>query len=267
MACGDVTGSMAGSATHIWLRIDWFCRDLGHMQVIDALLEARKFEAFNRMSAFVVHDLKNLVTQLSLMLKNAQRHRHNPEFQDDMLMTVDRVVGRMNNLMLQLRTGTTPTEGTSVVDLESIARRVCAAKSNMGVPIELDLTPGIHAMGHYDRLEHVIGHLVQNAIDAVESGGKVAVQLHRDGRTAVIEVADSGAGMSEEFIRERLFKAFETTKASGMGIGVYESSRYIAGIGGRIAIDSKPNEGTRVRVLLPLAEITIASPSESREVA
>ncbi len=111
---------------------------LGEIRATEALLEARKFDAFNRMSAFVVHDLKNLIAQLSLMLKNAERHRDNPEFQRDMLETVENVVGRMNGLMLQLRAGTTPVDKPRPIDLESTVRRVCAAKAG-GHPIDLDL--------------------------------------------------------------------------------------------------------------------------------
>ena len=121
------------------IEVNWEVRDLlktasrqaasylGQIRATDALLEARKFDAFNRMSAFVVHDLKNLVAQLSLMLRNAERHRDNPEFQRDMLTTVEHVVGRMNHLMLQLRTGATPLEKPRLTDLEAIVRRVCAA--------------------------------------------------------------------------------------------------------------------------------------------
>jgi putative PEP-CTERM system histidine kinase len=216
------------------------------------------------MSAFVVHDLKNLVAQLSLMLRNAERHRGNPEFQRDMLTTVAHVVEHMNKLMLQLRAGTTPVENARSVDLEPIVRRVCAAKSGPDVQLALDLAPGVVSLGHEDRLEHVIGHLVQNAIDATASGGGVSVRLHRDSRFAVLEVADTGIGMSHEFIRERLFKPFETTKAQGMGIGVYESSQYIAGLGGQILVDSEPARGTRVRVLLPRSEnqVVAATPVE-----
>jgi len=224
---------------------------LAQLRATEALLEARKFDAFNRMSAFVVHDLKNLVAQLSLMLRNAERHRDNPEFQRDMLDTVANVVTRMNNLMLQLRMGTTPVENARPLDLEPIVRRVCAAKASRPGAIDLALAPGVTALGHEDRLEHVIGHLVQNALDATAAGGSVRVATAREDRFASVEVADTGSGMSPEFVRDRLFKPFETTKTSGMGIGVYESQQYVTGLGGRILVDSREGTGTRVRVLLP----------------
>ena len=240
---------------------------LGHIQATEALIEGRKFDAFNRMSAFVVHDLKNLIAQLSLLLRNAERHRDNPAFQRDMLMTVDNVVERMNKLMLQLRTGATPVEQPRPVNLEKIIRDVCLAKSGHKLRITMNLVPDISAMGHADQLEHVIGHLVQNAIDATGGAGDVAVLLRRENETAVIEVTDNGVGMTPEFVRDRLFRPFETTKASGMGVGVYESSQYVTELGGRIVVESVPDAGTRVRVVLPTVYDAPAIGVEPKEAA
>ena len=273
----ELIGFVVLSKPRAKIVVDWEVRDLlktasrqaasylGQLRATEALLEARKFDAFNRMSAFVVHDLKNLVAQLTLVLKNAERHRDNPEFQRDMLATVQHVVERMNKLMLQLRLGTTPVEGPRPVDLGTVVRRVCAAKAGENARIELNVATEVAAPGNEERLEHVIGHLVQNALDASASGGRVSVRVGREDRLAVVEVADSGAGMSPEFVRQRLFKPFETTKPSGMGIGVYESAQYIATLGGQILFDSKPNEGTRVRVLVPLGDSAAAA--TVREVA
>jgi putative PEP-CTERM system histidine kinase len=260
------------------IEVDWEVRDLlkaagraaaAYLQQIaatEALLEVRKFDAFNRMSAFVVHDLKNLVAQLSLMLRNAERHRDNPEFQRDMLDTVANVVARMTALMLQLRTGTTPVENPRPVELAPIVRRVCAAKG-IGTNVDLALTSGVQALGHEDRLEHVIGHLVQNALDATPAGGQVRIEIAREAGFAVVEVADTGVGMSAQFQRERLFRPFESTKPAGMGIGVYESQQYVSGLGGRILIDSAEGAGTRVRVLLPSGDGATAPPQSLKETA
>jgi putative PEP-CTERM system histidine kinase len=259
--------------------VDWEVRDLlktasrqaasylGQIRATEALLEARKFDAFNRMSAFVVHDLKNLIAQLTLMLKNAKRHRDNPEFQRDMLSTVEHVVERMNRLMLQLRTGATPVEKPRPVDLEPMVRRVCAAKAVLHPSLELKLRSGIFGLGDEERLEHVVGHLIQNALDATAAGGTVSVRLERERDFARVEVIDTGVGMSAEFIRERLFKPFETTKKAGMGIGVYESAQYVSGLGGRIVIDSEPGRGTQVRLLLPLADTALAGSISAQEPA
>jgi len=275
----DLLGFVLLTTPRASIEVDWEVRDLlktasrqaasylGQLRATEALLEARKFDAFNRMSAFVVHDLKNLVAQLSLMLRNAERHDNNPEFRRDMLSTIENVVGRMNKLMLQLRTGTTPIESPRPIELGPVVRRVCAAKEAQAAPVTLNLAPGIVAVGHEDRLEHVIGHLVQNALDATVEGGSVSVRLGRDERYAVVEVVDTGVGMSPEFVRQRLFRPFETTKKAGMGIGVYESLQYVVGIGGQLLVDSAPGTGTRVRVMLPLADGASAASAPMKEVA
>jgi hypothetical protein len=226
---------------------------LALLQAGEALLEARKFEAFNRMSAFVVHDLKNLVAQLQLLLHNAQRHRDNPDFQRDMLGTVEHVVGRMNHLMAQLRAGATPVESAQSVDLATIARRVQPLRGRGRGGVELDLDLGVCVVGHQDRLERVVGHLVQNAFDAVGDNPRVRIRVFRSEDEGVVEIADNGVGMTPEFVRERLFRPFQTTKKLGMGIGAYESMQYVSTLGGRIAVDSAPGRGTTVSVHLPLA--------------
>ena len=226
---------------------------LARMQVTEALLESRKFDSFNRMSAFVVHDLKNLVSQLSLMLKNAERHRHNPAFQDDMLETVAHVESRMRALMTQLQ------EKRSIdpprrVELRGLVERILTAKRHQGRQVEMGSTGGgaIEVFAHPERLERVIGHLVQNAIDATREDGKVLTRVERiDGEGARVDVEDNGCGMTPEFIRDRLFKPFQTSKTGGMGIGVFEAQQYIQELGGRLLFDSEPGRGTRVTVTLP----------------
>ncbi len=228
---------------------------LAQMQATEALLEVRKFDAFNRMSAFVVHDLKNIVTQLSLMMKNAQRHSQNPEFQQDMLLTVENSLDRMRQLMLQLREGATP-PGTAVgVNLGEIVDRIEATAAGRGRKLEVEIIHRIGTRGHEERLERIIGHVVQNAFDATGTGGRVRLSLGRQGGQARIEVADTGQGMSQEFIRDRLFKPFQTTKQAGMGIGAYESFQYVQELGGKIEVDSELNQGTKVTILLPLFEL------------
>lgn len=227
---------------------------LGQMQASEALLDVRKFDSFNRMSAFVVHDLKNIIAQLSLMLKNAERHRGNPEFQEDMLMTVEHSVERMRQLMLQLREGATPLDGPRGIDLSDVVRRIQTAKSSQGREVEIAIEERLVARGHEDRIERVIGHLVQNALDATEKNGRVWVRVARQTAYALVEVGDTGHGMSPEFIRERLFKPFQTTKPTGMGIGAYESFQYVHELGGRLSVESTVDVGTKVNLFLPLYE-------------
>jgi putative PEP-CTERM system histidine kinase len=225
---------------------------LNQTQAMEALIEAKKFEAFSKMSAFVVHDLKNLIAQLSLLLRNAKKHHDNPEFQQDMLETIEHAVGRMNGMLLQLRSGTQPIEQAAPVALTRLLERLHRERGRGGCLLELEAESGLTVRAHEDRIERVVGHLVQNALDATPQNGKVSIRARRLGEDVVIEVEDNGCGMSEEFLRERLFKPFQSTKANGMGIGAYESFRYIQDLGGRIEVNSEPGRGSLFRLVFPL---------------
>jgi putative PEP-CTERM system histidine kinase len=169
-----------------------------------------------------------------------------------MLMTVEHSVERMRQLMMQLREGATPVDSPRGIDLGDVIRRIRTAKSGQGRDLDIDLTDKVIARGHEDRIERVIGHIVQNALDATDNGGRVWVRLARQGTHAMIEVGDTGHGMTPEFLRERLFKPFQTTKPAGMGIGAYESFQYVHELGGKVSVDSAVNVGTQVSLLLPL---------------
>jgi len=226
---------------------------LAQLNANRALLVARQFESFNRMSAFVVHDLKNLVAQLSLMLSNATKHRDNPEFQDDMLDTVDNAVDKMKRLLLQLRVGTVPADEPTPVDLQDVVLSALKSKAPLSPrPTILVDAPGIRTMAHRERLDRVVGHLLQNAAEATPSSGTIEVRVRAEHQSAIIEVEDSGVGMSEDFIRTRLFKPFESTKKNGMGIGIYESREYIRELGGQLDVHSRETEGTLFSIALPL---------------
>jgi putative PEP-CTERM system histidine kinase len=271
MAGSDLTGFVVLSSSRTHIDVNWEVNDLlrtagsqaagflAQMLATEELLEARKFEAFNRMSAFVVHDLKNIVAQLSLMLKNAERHKDNPEFQQDMLMTVEHAVERMRRLMMQLREGTAPTGGTHGVELGRLFERIRAGKRKAGRDFALEMAEPVSVRGDEERLERVFGHLVQNSLDATRHDRRVWVTLTRDAGQARVEVGDEGQGMAPEFVRERLFKPFQTTKQTGMGIGAFESFQYIRELGGEVTVDSELNVGTRIVVQLPLFQTSSGS--------
>jgi putative PEP-CTERM system histidine kinase len=226
---------------------------LSQMRSKERLVESEKFDAFNRMSAYVVHDLKNLIAQLDLMVRNAARHRDNPEFQADMLDTVRHAVSRMQQLMLQLRSGTVPADPAKRIDLSAVVAGAASAKSTQEAQIECDIEPHVHVLGHADRLERVAGHLIQNAIDASPQQTKIGLKVAAEENSAILEVSDSGVGMSETFLRDKLFHPFQTTKPTGMGIGMYESGQYVKSLGGRVDVKSVPFAGSTFRVILPLA--------------
>ena len=226
---------------------------LAQMQATEAWLEVRKFDSFNRMSAFVVHDLKNIVTQLSLMMKNSKRLLKNPEFQNDMLLTVENSLERMRQLMLQLREGAF-SGSMSTVNLSNVILRLVSKSEKNGNNLDLKSIPSVFIIGNEERVERILGHVVQNAFDATSAFGSVCLKLDRDGDFARIVVGDTGQGMSRDFVKDRLFKPFQSTKKFGMGIGAYEIFQYVQELGGRIDVQSELGKGTTVEILLPQFE-------------
>lgn len=225
---------------------------LAQAQAAEALTVARQFESFNRAAAFVVHDIKNLVAQLSLLLANAEKHKHNPEFQEDMLATIESSVARMNRMLLKLR-DEPGTSNKSTVDLSAIMTEVMQSKSAYSVKPKLRIeAEGMRVEAEREKLVRVVGHLIQNAIEATPYTGNVSVTLARTDDWAVLTVEDTGAGMDATFIRERLFRPFASTKGTGMGIGAYECKEYVQELNGNIQVASQPGRGTLFTVRLPL---------------
>jgi putative PEP-CTERM system histidine kinase len=225
---------------------------LAQMQASRALVEARQFEAFNRLSAFVMHDLKNVAAQLSLLVSNAARHKDNPEFVEDMVTTVDNASMRMQRLLGQLRGN--PEGQYAVVDLSTVLDEVVEEYAGPSPKPEMDTGGGrLMVRAERDRLCAVFGHVLRNAQEATGPGGRVRVRLRQQNDQAIVEVADDGPGMDSAFIRERLFKPFESTKGSGgMGIGAYEAREFIRQSGGDVEVISAPGGGGTFRMHLPL---------------
>ncbi len=225
---------------------------LAQQESANALMIARQFESFNRMSTFMVHDLKNLVAQLSLMMLNAEKHQHNPEFQKDMLETIDNAVQKMKTLLQKLARGFEE-ENLGVLPMDQLLKRVVASKSPYEpTPVLNILEPGMVVYANSERLERVIGHVLQNAIDATGRDGAIEVRLYSQHRLVVVEITDSGSGMSDEFVRDKLFSPFVSTKVAGMGIGVFETREYIQQLGGRLEVVSHPGKGTCFKMILPV---------------
>ncbi len=225
---------------------------LAQEDAANALMVARQFESFNRMSTFVVHDLKNLVSQLSLLIPNAEKHRNNPEFQRDMLDTVTHSVQKMKLLLQKLSRSDAPEQPVGLA-IDQVVRQALALKDAFEPhPLLEVLDAGLQVLADHDRLERVLGHLIQNAIEATPKNGRVTISVQRRGDAVHIVISDTGEGMSEEFIRERLFKPFESTKSAGMGIGVFESREYINELGGTLEVRSTPGAGTTFIAILPL---------------
>jgi putative PEP-CTERM system histidine kinase len=239
-----------------------------------ALVEARQFDAFNRLSAYVVHDLKNILAQQSLIVSNAAKHRNNPAFVDDMVSTVENSVSRMQRLMEQMRSGirSAPTNSVALKELlqeivDSRAGTIPSVRAEFAAPHPApdhvtdnggandaaDTTAHVcFVEADRERLATVFNHLVQNAQEATTNKGEVIVRLCCEPEMARIEIEDNGHGMSAEFIRDRLFRPFESTKGlTGMGIGAFESREYIRQLGGDISVTSTSGEGSTFYVTIP----------------
>lgn len=220
-----------------------------------ALLESRKFDEFNRRFAFIMHDIKNLVSQLSLVARNAERHADNPEFRADMVKTLQSSVGKMNDLLARLSQHNTAKPDDGAVDVARVVREVVAAKRDQRPAPELAAESSAIVVGDPNRFEQVVAHLVQNAIDASGGKGAVTVRMAAAADEVRIDISDSGGGMSAAFIRTELFAPFRSTKKGGFGIGAYEAREIVRGMGGRLDVASKEGEGSLFSVTLPLAGV------------
>ncbi len=195
------------------------------------------------------------------MIKNAERHKHNQEFVDDMLATVANSVHRMTKLLEQLR-GETPSEQHTRVHLDALLKRVISDNSvQLPKPKYISNTQeNLYVQADSRQLAAVLGHIIRNAQDATHESGLVLVRLQSGINQAVIEIEDDGEGMDEEFVRTRLFEPFFTTKSSkGMGIGAYQAREYIRSLGGKVSVKSAIGRGTVFSLYLPCDN----SPTES----
>ena len=217
-----------------------------------ALAEAQRFDEFNRRFAFILHDIKNLISQQLLVARNAERHAANPEFRADMVQTLKESADRMTALLARLsHQDSRPAEPLGPVDVATLVERVARSRRAQH-PVVCDAAP-LWALAHPQRLEQVLGHLVQNAVEASDAGAPVTVRVAPAGDRVAIDVADTGAGMSAAFVRDELFRPFSSTKAHGFGIGAFEARQLVAAMGGTLAVDSREGEGTCFRIILPAA--------------
>ena len=228
---------------------------LAQASIARRLAEARQFEGFNRLTAFLMHDLKNVAAQQSLLLQNAERHKHNPQFVDDMLATVANSVRRISRLLEQLRGGATIAVHGRAQLAAAIDKALGECRTQPPTPDYRGTEENLWVRADTDQLATVLGHVLRNAQDAAQAHGHVTLAVKRAAGEAEIAIEDDGGGMDEAFIREKLFKPFYTTKASrGMGIGAYQAREYVRSLGGSVSVDSVPGRGTVFTIRLPLAE-------------
>jgi putative PEP-CTERM system histidine kinase len=217
----------------------------------ELLAQAKQFETFNKLAAFVMHDLKNLIAQQSLVVKNAEKHKDNPAFVEDAISTIKNSVDRMNNLLRKLRQNSP--EETKVLDLKALLiEAVKRCQKDMPAPTLAPVQGKFELKADYDSLVMVFTHLLHNAQDATPNNGFIDVYIEQDDKNITVIIEDNGEGMTEDFIRNKLFQPFESTKAGkGMGVGVYQAREYIESLGGEVNVESTPNQGSKFLLSIP----------------
>lgn len=221
-------------------------------QAAEMLAQSKQFDAYNKLTAFIMHDLKNLIAQQALVVANAAKHKENPEFVDDMITTIENSVQRMNNLLGRMQRKE-PSLGKIVEIAPVLVEAVKKCSDLKPIPAVRLEDRNLEIRADRESLIMIISHLIRNAQEATPEHGFVDVRLTRQRDKAIIEIEDNGAGMSEDFLRSRLFKPFDTTKREkGMGIGVFQAQEYLRNIGGDISVESEAGAGTTFSLYLPL---------------
>ena len=262
---GDLVGAILLARPALDRALDWEDFDLfkvagrqvasylAEARAQDALSENARFEEFNRRFAFIVHDIKNLVSGLTLVARNAERHAANPEFRADMVATLQDSAAKLNGLLERLSANhRVRAEPLLAVPLKTLAERIAATRRATH-PIVVVGDIAATAFADPARLEQIVGHLLLNAVEASPASEPVTIAVEDRGATCGIAVVDRGCGMTPAFVRDQLFRPFVSTKPAGFGIGAFEARQLAEAMGGRIEVDSREGEGSTFRVVLPSA--------------
>ncbi|MAM88627.1 MAG: PEP-CTERM system histidine kinase PrsK [unclassified Hahellaceae] len=237
------------------------CNLLAQADAQNRLSRAMQFEAVSKASAFLVHDLKTVIAQLSLLVKNAPKHRNNPEFIDDMINTTDHAVRKMSNLVDHIRKPSSEDDAKlGPINLTQLVKELVIHHQHRAPAPHLEGSPpDAMIKADAEQLRSVLGHLIQNAQDATPPDGEIVLTLKIAKGNVALFIQDTGCGMTEEFISAQLFKPFESTKGlTGMGIGAYQAREYIQRLAGSIDVTSEPGIGSCFSVRIPLASDNLA---------
>jgi putative PEP-CTERM system histidine kinase len=225
---------------------------LAEEQATRALLDSRLLNDYSKRFAFVVHDMKNVASQLGLVVRNAARYLDDPEFRQDMLYTLENSVAKLNQLVARLHAGdrdVTP----KLIEPDAVIAKLASELSALGTPVEIRLDAGDCMVAiNSDEFRSVLCHLINNAREAVKSEEVVTVASYRTQEKVTIDIVDSGPGMDDDFIRDQLFRPFRSTKGGGLGIGVYQTRELLRMSGGELDVISKKGIGTVMRITLPV---------------
>ncbi|MBZ5585557.1 MAG: PEP-CTERM system histidine kinase PrsK [Acidobacteriia bacterium] len=227
-----------------------------NLRLADEVARSRELEAFRTMSAFFVHDLKNAASSLNLMLKNLPVHFDNPAFREDALRGIGNSVRRIDDMIGRL-TALRQRPGLNLVETD-LNQLVSEALGELGampqVELTEDLQPVPKVLADREQIESVVTNLVMNAREAVGPGGRIRVGSGHLGDIVVLSVTDNGCGMSAAFLRDSLFRPFQSTKKKGLGVGMFQSRMIVEAHGGSIRVESETGKGSTFRVTLPVGQ-------------
>ena len=220
----------------------------------EQLAESKQFDTYNKLTAFIMHDLKNLIAQQALVVDNANKHKENPAFVEDAIRTIDNSVTRMNHLLKRLQSSGRATPQRSVSIRSTILDAIKKSADRQPIPILSTGEADAPVLADAEQLVMILMHVLRNAQDATANDGFIDVAIIPGSGSVAIEIEDNGVGMDQEFIKNRLFKPFESTKSSmGMGIGAYQVREFIQAMGGQLKVSSEVDVGTNVCIELPIS--------------
>ena len=216
----------------------------------EELSELHLFDTYHQATAYIVHDLKTLQSQFSLLEKNAEKHKNKPSFIDDAIITIKHANQKIASLLERAQTRNLPSR-TKINVADSIKKAVLQRKNYKPIP-QYSYQQDSYCLGDADELETVLINLIKNAQEACASQDKIKIQLQQHSDKIEIDIQDTGVGMSERYLQEKLFKPFQSTKGvNGMGVGLYQCHKIIQSMAGHIQVSSKQNEGTTFSIFLP----------------
>ncbi|MCS5712060.1 XrtA/PEP-CTERM system histidine kinase PrsK [Candidatus Berkiella aquae] len=239
-------------------------------QNAQALAVARQFEGFNRLSAFVMHDLKNVQSQLKLVSSNREKHENNPAFVRSAFQTIDHATDKIDRLLLQMR-DRGKLLGSQTIHIAQALQKVIQLTNHRHPIPRMDwqiVSNDIQVLGNEDQFVNILCHLVENAQQATAEHGEVTLSVMLNDGKLSIAIRDSGCGMEAEFLHGDLYKPFITTKGEkGMGIGVYEAKEYVNHVGGKLSVETEKNKGSTFTLEFPLVVRNGPSTLQDAEIA
>jgi putative PEP-CTERM system histidine kinase len=231
---------------------------VAEQRATQVLTQTQQLRDYSQRFAFVIHDIKNVSGQLSMLLTNAEVHADNPEFQRDMLATVRASVGKISRLLSRLQVDRQERDHALITPGIRLQELISQRRETLDMSLALeDHSNGAGAAIDPDTFDAIANHLLDNAIEASQAGSRILMHLHVEALTLIADIVDEGPGMTPEFVRDSLFRPFRTTKG-GHGIGAYQSRELLRNAGGDLQVVSRPGVGTTMRIIMPAVPPRVA---------